>query len=271
MPMRTSGMHALLMNCTGWRNGAMASPSNNAVTSHDDVVMAVIGGRFGLSRNGTDVHCIEETKTFILGAEVIARDPDGTSTAFSARTTAACGLQDTVADAAGGATSNWASRPMMAASSGAAITGTVPGPTSPPTAANPRVLRHGPAPSQQPHRIRHGQHDRTPGLAPSGGACTAEHRCSARTVEVIWSTGARVRRASFFGEPYDEELSLDPAHVRLERLNAGAPFLKVHALDTLDAVHRLGCAGSARIVDGRGTAQVRISERTDVEPIWRIS
>ena len=47
----------------------------------------------------------------------------------------------------------------------------------------------------------------------------------ARTVEVVWSAGARVRRASFFGEPYDEELSLDPAHVRLERLNAGAPFL----------------------------------------------
>ena len=91
----------------------------------------------------------------------------------------------------------------------------------------------------------------------------------ARTVEVIWSAGARVRRASFFGEPYDEELSLDPAHVRLERLNAGAPFLKVHEIDTLDAVIGSVVPGSARIENGRGVAQVRISERADVEPIWR--
>ncbi len=91
----------------------------------------------------------------------------------------------------------------------------------------------------------------------------------ARTVEVVWSAGARVRRASFFGEPYDEELSLDPAHVRLDRLNAGAPFLKVHELDTLDAVIGSVVPGSARIENGRGIALVRISERADVEPIWR--
>ena len=90
-----------------------------------------------------------------------------------------------------------------------------------------------------------------------------------RTVEVVWSAGARVRRASFFGEPYDEELSLDPAHVRLERLNAGAPFLKVHEIDTLDAVIGSVVPGSARIENGQGIALVRISERADVEPIWR--
>jgi hypothetical protein len=92
---------------------------------------------------------------------------------------------------------------------------------------------------------------------------------TARTVEVVWSAGARVRRATFFGEPYDEELSLDPAHVRLDRLNAGAPFLKVHELDTLDAVIGSVVPGSARIENGRGIALVRISERADVEPIWR--
>ena len=91
----------------------------------------------------------------------------------------------------------------------------------------------------------------------------------ARTVEVIWSAGARVRRATLFGEPYDEELSLDPSHVRLDRLNAGAPFLKVHEIDTLDAVIGSVVPGSARIENGRGIALVRISERADVEPIWR--
>jgi hypothetical protein len=90
-----------------------------------------------------------------------------------------------------------------------------------------------------------------------------------RTVEVIWSAGARVRRSTLFGEPYDEELSLDPDHVRLDRLNAGAPFLKVHEVDALDAVIGSVVPGSARIENGRGVAQVRISERADVEPIWR--
>ena len=91
----------------------------------------------------------------------------------------------------------------------------------------------------------------------------------ARTVEVIWSAGARVRRSTLFGESYDEELSLDPTHVRLDRLNAGAPFLKVHEIDMLDAVIGSVVPGSARIENGRGVAQVRISERADVEPIWR--
>ncbi|MCA3448633.1 MAG: peptidase U37 [Rhodobacter sp.] len=104
---------------------------------------------------------------------------------------------------------------------------------------------------------------RTAELAPNTADATA------RTVEVVWSAGARVRRASFFGEPYDEELSLDPTHVRLERLNAGAPFLKVHELGALDAVIGSVVPGSARLENGRGIALVRISERDDVEPIWR--
>ncbi|CUH17834.1 Mu-like prophage major head subunit gpT [Jannaschia seosinensis] len=100
-------------------------------------------------------------------------------------------------------------------------------------------------------------------LAPS----TAEPE--SRTVEVVWSAGARVRRITLFGETYDEELSLDPDHVRLERLNAGAPFLKVHELTELDAVIGSVVPGSARIENGRGVALVRLSERAEVEPIWR--
>ena len=90
-----------------------------------------------------------------------------------------------------------------------------------------------------------------------------------RTVEVIWSAGARIRRMTLFGEPYDEELSLEPDHVRLDRLNAGAPFLKVHEVGALDAVIGSVVPGSARVENGRGVARVRISERADVEPIWR--
>ena len=47
-----------------------------------------------------------------------------------------------------------------------------------------------------------------------------------RTVEVTWSTGARVLRG--FWERFWEELSLDAKHVRLDRLNNGAPYLADH-------------------------------------------
>jgi len=89
-----------------------------------------------------------------------------------------------------------------------------------------------------------------------------------RSVEVIWSTGARVRRLSLFGDPHDEELSMAPDHVRLERLNNGAPFLKVHDAGDLDAVIGSVVPGSARIENGHGIARIRISERDAVGDIW---
>lgn len=47
-----------------------------------------------------------------------------------------------------------------------------------------------------------------------------------RTVEVTWSTGARVLRG--FWDRFWEELSMDSKHVRLDRLNNGAPYLANH-------------------------------------------
>jgi len=90
-----------------------------------------------------------------------------------------------------------------------------------------------------------------------------------RTIDVVWSTGARVRRSPFFGDAYDEELSLEPEHVRLERLNGGAPFLKVHETGELGAVIGSVVPETVRIENGKGIATIRISERDDVEPIWR--
>lgn len=86
-----------------------------------------------------------------------------------------------------------------------------------------------------------------------------------RTVEVVWSTGARVLRQGWDG-PFYEELSLDPAHVRLERLNNGAPFLANH--DAYSVARTLAVVESARISKGKGTAKVRfpskgVSEESD--------
>ena len=80
------------------------------------------------------------------------------------------------------------------------------------------------------------------------------------TVEVVWSTGAKVRRYSWRdGIPYDEELVVSPEAVRLERLNAGAPFLNTHADWSLEDVLGSVVPGSARIEGGRGLAKIRLS------------
>lgn len=92
---------------------------------------------------------------------------------------------------------------------------------------------------------------------------------AARTVEIIWTTGATVRRARFWDEAVDEELSLDPGMIRLGRLNGGAPFLNAHDAGSLASVLGVVVDGSARIANGQGTATIRFSERADVEPIFR--
>ncbi len=94
----------------------------------------------------------------------------------------------------------------------------------------------------------------------------------ARTVEVVWSTGATVRRRDpWTGKRYDEVLSLNPAHVDLSRLNNGAPLLDTHGVFDLDhvpgVVERAWIARTNGAYEGR--AVVRFSEREDVEPVWR--
>jgi hypothetical protein len=97
----------------------------------------------------------------------------------------------------------------------------------------------------------------------------ASVNAEARTVEVIWTTGATVRRARFWDEPVDEELIVDAAAVRLDRLNSGAPFLNSHNAWELDAVLGVVVDGSARIEGGQGLSTIRFSQRADVEPIWQ--
>ncbi|MFZ5446996.1 MAG: prohead protease/major capsid protein fusion protein [Myxococcota bacterium] len=86
-----------------------------------------------------------------------------------------------------------------------------------------------------------------------------------RTVEVVWTTGAKVLRSSWADGPFWEELSTEPAHVRLERLNSGrAPFLMNH--DGGNVAATLGVVESARLESGRGVATVRfVAEGVDAE------
>lgn len=89
-----------------------------------------------------------------------------------------------------------------------------------------------------------------------------------RTVDLVWSTGAKVRRFDYWeGRYYDEELSLDPSHVDLTRLNGGANLLNAHGQYDLNQV--LGVVERAWLEKGEGLATVRFSARADVEPIWQ--
>lgn len=86
----------------------------------------------------------------------------------------------------------------------------------------------------------------------------------ARTVDVMFSSGVAVRRYSWSDGAYNEELSLDPAHVRMQRLNQGAPFLANH--NGYDVARTLGVVERAWIENGKGYARVRFaSAETDPE------
>jgi hypothetical protein len=92
-----------------------------------------------------------------------------------------------------------------------------------------------------------------------------------RTVELIFSTGAGVVRYDYStGTRYLEKLSLDPSHVRLGRLNSGAPLLDSHSAYSITDQIGVAVEGSARIVAKKeGRVKVRFSKRESVEPIYR--
>jgi len=79
------------------------------------------------------------------------------------------------------------------------------------------------------------------------------------TVDVIWTTGATVRRRSWSEGPYDEELVVDAKSVRLDRLNAGAPLLNTHSDWSLSDVIGSVVPGTARLSNGVGIATVKLS------------
>lgn len=86
-----------------------------------------------------------------------------------------------------------------------------------------------------------------------------------RTVEVVWTTGARVARYGIEGS-YMEELSMDAQAIRLDRLNAGAPLLNSHSAADLSDV--VGVVERAWLDEGVGRAVIRFSSRDEVTPIF---
>ncbi len=89
-----------------------------------------------------------------------------------------------------------------------------------------------------------------------------------RVATLCWSTGAPVQRFDYYNDrAYMEELSMDPKHIRLGRLQAGASLLDSHSGYGLGSI--LGVVESASVSDGEGLADVRFSSRAEVEPIFQ--
>ncbi len=119
--------------------------------------------------------------------------------------------------------------------------------------------------------------DAAPDRLPTGGQSITACRAlaapvtvnrAARTVEVVWSTGARARN---FVPPYGpilEELDMRPEAVRMDALRSGrAPVLDTHRrAGTRDV---LGRVTAARLEAGRGYATLQFSGADDVEPVWQ--
>jgi hypothetical protein len=87
-----------------------------------------------------------------------------------------------------------------------------------------------------------------------------------RTVDLTWSTGARILRGYY--DKFYEELSLNAKHVRLARLNNGGPLLDGHPTQFGDAravnVRGVVVSGTAKTTGKEGTCTVRFA-KADVD------
>ncbi|MBS7790308.1 terminase [Roseococcus sp. SDR] len=89
-----------------------------------------------------------------------------------------------------------------------------------------------------------------------------------RTVEVVWSVGARAENWVPGLGRIIEELDMSPGAVRMDLLRGGrAPVLDCH--NSWGARSVLGLVTAARIEGGRGIATLQFSRAADVDPVWQ--
>ena len=93
-----------------------------------------------------------------------------------------------------------------------------------------------------------------------------------RSFELVWTTGAKVRRYDWWREEYyDEELVVSDNAVDLTRLNNGAPLLDMHSGWSLRSI--LGVVEKAWIAAGEGLARVRFpraEDNPDADRVFRM-
>ncbi|MEM8654402.1 MAG: hypothetical protein AAGF36_06625 [Pseudomonadota bacterium] len=98
-----SQLQVLLQDCTSYRNGVPGASSVNGFTLHDGVRAVVLNGDFGWSRNGAEVHIIQDARLWQAGGRVVGRNPFGDAVAIQCSNDCQMWLQDMRADADGSA------------------------------------------------------------------------------------------------------------------------------------------------------------------------
>ena len=90
-----------------------------------------------------------------------------------------------------------------------------------------------------------------------------------RTVDLIITTTTGVKRIDWnTGKPYVEVLSMDPAHVRLDRLNGGAPLLDSHSAFSVSDILGTIVPGSVTLGKKAMLGTARFSKREAVTSVW---
>lgn len=109
--------------------------------------------------------------------------------------------------------------------------------------------------------------EQAPIIARAAEVLSAAIDKDAKQIEVVWTTGAIVQRGRWDGwddyVEYDEELVVSGNAVRLDRLNAGGPFLDSHMGYSLSNVLGSVVPGSVRIEGGNGVATIQLTEAQD--------
>jgi hypothetical protein len=100
-----------------------------------------------------------------------------------------------------------------------------------------------------------------------GAFSPASYNEEKNTLDVTFTTSAPYRRYDWRNdEEYDEVLSFEPGHVKLDRLNMGAPVLtnpdRYGGLNS-----QIGVVERAWVENGQGGATIRLSKREDIKGI----
>ena len=124
------------------------------------------------------------------------------------------------------------------------------------------TLDAAPAPAQPVQRV-------LPRQVRAGSISPSTFDEAARTVEVVWTTGAQVRRMDWWsGQAYDEELVISAQAVDMGRLNSGAaPVLDTHRATSLG--NQIGVVVSASLQGNEGRATLQLSAREELAGLVR--
>ena len=88
-----------------------------------------------------------------------------------------------------------------------------------------------------------------------------------RTVEIVWAAGAAVKRYSWDDGYYMEKLSMDPAHIRMDRFATGMSLLDSHSAYSMDDRIGVVVANSIRFEGDQAIATVQLSRNARGETL----